>query len=301
MNSKGFYIKSPLNYTGGKYKILQHIIPAFPTPINNFVDLFAGGLNVGINIEAKTIYVNDQINYLIDLYRFFRETDIDSLIKLLKDRIQEFDLSDQNIDGYLRLREVYNRDKKISDLFLLTCYSFNHQIRFNSHHEFNTPFGRDRSAYNSSIEQNLRRFCHALQEKNMVFSTGDFLSFDYSVLLPGDIVYCDPPYLITTGSYNDGKRGFKDWTEKEDCDLLKQLDALNDRGILFALSNVFCHKGVSNEPLIEWSKRYNVLFIDKSYSNCSYHFKDRETKTVEVLVTNFERREPEWDQITLPL
>ena len=27
------YIKSPMNYTGGKYKILEHIIPSFPESI----------------------------------------------------------------------------------------------------------------------------------------------------------------------------------------------------------------------------------------------------------------------------
>lgn len=301
MDCNGVYIKSPLNYTGGKYKTLQHIIPAFPEHITNFVDLFAGGLNVGINVDAETIYVNDQINYLIDLYRFFRETNIDDLLQLLKSRIAEFGLTDQNTDGYRKLRDAYNQEKRIADLFLLTCYSFNHQIRFNSHHEFNTPFGKDRSSYNSSIEQNLIRFCRALQSKNFVFSTVDFMSFDTSVLTPGDLVYCDPPYLITTGSYNDGKRGFKDWTSVEDASLLQLLDDLNDRGILFALSNVFCHKGATNEPLIEWSRKYNVLFIDKSYANCSYHFKDRATKTIEVLVTNFERRSSECQLTLMPL
>ena len=48
------YIKSPMNYTGGKYKILNNIIPSFPSGIKNFVDLFAGGLNVGINVNADT-------------------------------------------------------------------------------------------------------------------------------------------------------------------------------------------------------------------------------------------------------
>ena len=33
------YIKSPMNYTGGKYKILEHIIPSFPKEIDNFIDL----------------------------------------------------------------------------------------------------------------------------------------------------------------------------------------------------------------------------------------------------------------------
>ena len=142
-------------------------------------------------------------------------------------------------------------------------------------------------------------FCNALHEKNIILSTNDFRSFDFSSLSKGDVVYCDPPYLITTGSYNDGKRGFKDWTTNEDSDLLSLLDNLNSEGILFALSNVFVHKGQTNDALIEWSKKYNVLYIDKTYSNCSYHFRDRETKTVEVLVTNYAWEEPKWEQLTM--
>lgn len=281
------YLKSPMNYIGGKYKILDHIIPNFPSEINNFVDLFAGGLNVGINVQANTIYANDQITYLIDLYRMFQYTPVDTLLKLIKDRIFFYDLSKTNEDGYIALRNEYNRSKSLLDLFVLTCYSFNHQIRFNSRHEFNTSFGKNRSSYNSSIENNLMRFCNALQKKEIILSSGDFRDFDFSKMGKGDVVYCDPPYLISTGSYNDGKRGFKDWTKKEDEDLLCLLDSLHNRGILFALSNIFVHKGETNDQLVEWSKKYNVSYINKSYGNCSYHFKDRETKTIEVLITNY--------------
>jgi len=295
------YIKSPLNYTGGKYKILEHIIPSFPKGMNKFVDLFAGGLNVGINVDANEIYANDQITYLVELYELFQKTNADELVMSIKKRIQEYELSQENSDGYIALRTEYNKSKSILDMFILTCYSFNHQIRFNSNHEFNTPFGKDRSSFNSSIEHNLIRFCNALQKKNIILSTIDFRSFDFSVLSAGDLVYCDPPYLITTGSYNDGKRGFKDWTEVEDRDLLALLDSLDERGIYFALSNVFSHKGRTNEGLVEWSKKYHINYIDKSYSNCSYHFKDRETKTIEVLVTNYVWEEPKCEQMTLPL
>jgi site-specific DNA-adenine methylase len=38
------YIKSPLKYTGGKYKILKDIIPLLPQNINTFVDLFGGDI-----------------------------------------------------------------------------------------------------------------------------------------------------------------------------------------------------------------------------------------------------------------
>lgn len=283
------YIKSPMNYMGGKYKILDHIIPNFPKDIHSFVDLFAGGFNVGINVTADTIYANDQITYLIDLYRFFRETDTEELLSSIRQRIERFSLSQTNKEGYLELRKEYNETGSLLDLFVLTCYSFNHQIRFNSKHEFNTPFGKDRSSFNPAIEANLTRFCDVLHEKNIVFSSCDFTGFDLDRLCTGDLVYCDPPYLITTGTYNDGKRGFKDWTKKEEAELLALLDELERKGVYFALSNVFVHKGLTNDMLIEWSKRYNVSFIDKTYSNCSYHFKDRSAKTVEVLITNYDQ------------
>ena len=295
------YIKSPMNYTGGKFKILDRIIPSFPQNMNHFVDLFAGGLNVGINTQATTIYANDQITYLINLYRLFQSTSTDDLLKEIKDRIAYYRLSQTNADGYSALRSEYNRSKSLLDLFVLACYSFNHQIRFNSRHEFNTPFGKERSSFNDSIEKNLILFCKALQNKNIVLSADDFRVFDFSQLSKGDLVYCDPPYLITTGSYNDGKRGFKDWTEKEEFDLLSLLDKLNKQGILFALSNVLAHKGQTNDMLIEWSNQYNIQYIDKNYSNCSYHFKDRDTKTVEVLITNYEWEEKKWEQMSLIL
>ena len=38
------YSKSPLNYIGGKYKMLPKLLPLFPARINTFYDLFAGGV-----------------------------------------------------------------------------------------------------------------------------------------------------------------------------------------------------------------------------------------------------------------
>lgn len=285
---KAKYIKGPLNYTGGKHSILNDIIPLFPEKINNFVDLFAGGLNVGININADKIFVNDHIPYLIELYSFFRDTDIDGLLQMIDSRISKYSLNQENVEGYNNLRSYYNTNPTPLDLFVLVCFSFNHQIRFNNNMKFNTPFGKNRSSYNDSIRNNLVKFCEKLKQGNYVFSTIDFRNFDFSQFTSNDVVYCDPPYLITTGSYNDGKRGFGDWKQEEDDALLELLDNLNDKGISFFLSNVFYHKGMSNDKLINWSKKYNVIYIDKTYANCSYHFKDRNAKTVEVLISNYE-------------
>lgn len=53
------YIKSPLNYVGGKYKLLPQILPLFPKNIDTCIGLFGGGFNVGINVPAKEIIYNE--------------------------------------------------------------------------------------------------------------------------------------------------------------------------------------------------------------------------------------------------
>ena len=108
---------------------------------------------------------------------------------------------------------------------------------------------------------------------------------DLSALGPQDFVYCDPPYLITTGSYNDGNRGFKNWGRKEEEQLYRLLNDLNERNIRFALSNVLVHKGEINESLLEWSKGYNVIHLNSNYANASYN--TRRGDSDEVLIVNY--------------
>lgn len=289
-------IKSPLNYIGGKYKLLEQILPLFPKKINHFVDLFAGGCNVGINVNAEKIIFNDNLTYLIELFQKFHSTELETVITHIENRILEFDLSLTNEEGYKKIREFYNENKNPLDLFVLIAYSFNHQIRFNNSHKFNNPFGKNRSSFNKSMKLNLERFIIQLKNKNIQFSNVSFEKYDYSFLAKNDFVYCDPPYLITTGSYNDGKRGFKGWSEKEEFDLLKILKQLNSKSVKFALSNVIEHKGKSNGILINWLNQnpsFNVNYLNKNYSNSNYQTKNRDKNgSVEVLITNYKTSIP---------
>lgn len=289
-------IKSPLNYIGGKAKLLDQILPLFPKEIDNFVDLFSGGCNVGLNVKANKIYCNDILTYLIEMYKDFQRKDLDTTIGHIENRIKEFDLSLTNEDGYKRMRLLYNEQKNPLDLFVLIAFSFNHQIRFNNSHEFNNPFGRERSSFNATMKQNLENFIIRIKETNIEFSDVCFGNFDFSNFGVNDFVYCDPPYLITTGTYNDGKRGFKGWTEKEERELLNLLDNLNNRNIKFALSNVLEHKGKSNQILKNWLDKntgYKVNFIDYNYSNSNYQTIVRDKNaSVEVLVTNYLPEKP---------
>ncbi len=285
------FIKSPLNYVGGKYKILNQIIPFFPKNIHHFVDLFAGGGNVSVNVNAKKITLNDNLFYTIDMYKVFQDMSKHSILEYINKQISRFNLSKENEEAYKNFRFHYNKRKKPLDLFILIAYSFNHQIRFNSKHEFNNPFGRNRSSYNKKMEQNLIDFITALKNKKIECVSTSFEKFDVEHLNDKDFVYCDPPYLITTGTYNDGKRGFKGWGAKEELNLLNYLDNLNFKKIRFALSNVIEHKGKSNEVLKNWLKQnhqYKVNVINNTYCNCNYQTIDKsKNSSNEVLITNY--------------
>ena len=87
---KNTLVKSPLNYIGGKYKILNQILPLFPKQIDTFIDLFAGGCNVGINVNANKIIFNDNLTYLINLFDEFKNNDINFVLKHIDNRIDEF-------------------------------------------------------------------------------------------------------------------------------------------------------------------------------------------------------------------
>ena len=257
----------------------------FPDKINTFVDLFGGAFNVGINVKADHIIYNDIINYLSELFEYWSNTDIKEINSYIDKTIIENNLSATNADSFLAFREKYNKTKDIRDLFILVCYSFNYQMRFNNKHQYNSSFGKEASTMNDSIRNNLNRFVEKLHSGNYTFCNKNFDEFDFSDFDSNDFVYCDPPYSIGTGVYQDGKRGFNGWSKEDDKKLFAILDELNEKDVKFAMSNVFENKGLRNEELIEWSKKYKVHHLRMNYNGANYQRK--ESKSDEVLITNY--------------
>ena len=204
------FIKSPLNYTGGKYKLLPQLIELFPTEIDTFVDLFGGGGNVAVNVKAKHIVYNDFLEQVPEMLQEFREAGAEKCLERIDRYITEYELTKENKDGYLALRERYNDPFNIEFgntdplmLYTLICYSFNNQIRFNGKNEYNMPFGKNRSSFNPALREKFVAFVNRLQEIDIQFFSKDFRKLKIDGLKGGDFVYCDPPYLITVASYNE--------------------------------------------------------------------------------------------------
>ena len=305
-------IQSPLNYTGGKFKLLPQILPLFPKNINTFVDLFCGGCNVGINIDCESVIYNDLDENLLYLYNTFKNLDKQSVFEWIFEIINTYGLSlvsnkgydyykcdsskglgGYNKESFLRLRADFNEKKKKVNydyyyyvmLYVIIVYAFNNQIRFNSNGEFNLPVGK--RDFNKKMQQKLSDFIDKIKEQNCKFTCLDFRKFDIDTLKNNDFVYVDPPYLITCATYNE-QGG---WSETDEKDLLHFLDSLNEKGLRFALSNVLRSKGKENTILIEWldknKDKYRTVSLNYSYSNSNYQTKDKTSNSEEVLIINY--------------
>ena len=302
-------IQSPLNYTGGKYKLLPQMLPHFPKDIDYFVDLFCGGGNVGINVPCNKVLFNDNNSIIRYMFGTFKNMDKEETFRLIDSIIKEYGLSDSdkygyeyygcnsadglskyNTDGYLRLREDFNKMQNRDygyyiTLYVLIVYSFNNQIRFNRRGEFNLPAGK--RDFNRKMREKLSAFIDRLKSGDYNFESNDFREISDEDWNDKTFVYVDPPYLITCATYNEQDG----WNEELEKELLNYLDKLNDRGIRFALSNVLQSKGKENKILLDWVNRnigkYRVIYLDYTYSNSNYHTKDRTSKTDEVLIVNY--------------
>ena len=294
-------VKSPLNYTGGKFKLLPQILPLFPNKIDTFIDLFGGGFNVGINVKANQIIYNDIEKHIVELLNYFKNNEGNVIIKQIDSLIDKYGLTRTDKYGYeyygcnssegvsrinkkpyLKLREDYNKNKTPLLFFTTIIFAFPNQIRFNSKGEFNVSVNK--RDFNNNIKNNLIRFLNKMKEIEVFFYNEDFTKLKINTLSQNDLVYCDPPYLITCASYNENEG----WNENKEHELLNLLDSLNCRGIKFALSNVLENKGKTNNILKEWAKDYNIHYLNNSYGNSNYHAKDKSNNsTVEVLITNY--------------
>ena len=264
-NESDIIYESPLNYIGSKYKILKDIKKNSPFNIKKIFDVFGGGFNVGVNFYDKEIIYND-INYFVkDIVASFYYTDTYEYIQYIKRIIKKFNLEKGNSESYTKARNYYNnlpdkkRDPKL--LFTIILYGYQQQIRFNSKYEFNNPAGI--RWFNDKILEKMISFSRHIKKCKVSFNSNNYLELKEK-MNTGTFLYLDPPYNLTTGTYNDGKRGFKGWNSLLEKELFNFCDEVSKRKIPFMLSYVIEHKNNVNYELINWAERtkYRIIQLD---------------------------------------
>lgn len=296
-------IRSPLFYTGDKYKLIPELKKYFPDKIDKFVEPFVGGGSVFLNIEANEFYENDIDKNIISIHKYLSSfANSEDLLNILLSKIDEYEFScsykgktvpdelrkkyiktyfaKYNNESYKQLKEKYNNSDRtdIADLYLLLIYGFNRMLRFNQKGEFNLPVGN--VDFNQNVFDSLTDYIKLTSKKNLHWSNTDYKDFLSNInITESDFIYLDPPYLITSSEYN------KRWNQNDDFELCNLLDAFDKNNIRFAMSNVIDYKGKENTELLKWAEKYNIHSIKSNYIN--YH--DNTIKTFrEVLITNYE-------------
>ncbi len=295
--------RSPLFYVGDKYKLIKEIKTHFPDKINRLVEPFVGGGSVFMNINAEGFLLNDIDANVISIHRmlcsyadckekfyedFFAIVRQYGLSLSFKENTVPEDLkrafpktyfAKYNKDAYNSMRADYNRSGRENTvlLYALLIYGFNRMLRFNKKGDFNLPVGD--VDFNRNTFDALEDYFSLLETKQVEWFNLDFRDFLGNIdFQDNDLVYLDPPYLITSSEYN------KLWNSDTEHDLLSLLDSLNARNVHFAISNVTHYRGQVNDVFLEWSARYNSHPIKSNYIS----FNDNSIKKFsEVLVTNF--------------
>ncbi len=295
--------RSPLFYTGDKYKLVSELKKYFPSQIDKFIEPFVGGGSVFLNVDAKEFFENDIDKNIMSIHEYLSSfSNSNSVLKILFDKIDEYQFScsykgktvpqelkakyvktyfaKYNAEFYKKLKEKYNASDRndIADLYLLLIYGFNRMLRFNRQGDFNLPVGN--VDFNQNVVDALTNYINLTNQKKIFWSNEDYKTFLSKITISeSDFVYLDPPYLITASEYN------KLWNQKDDEELFAIIDNFNERKIRFAFSNVVNYKGKENIKLLEWAKKYKVHPIKSNYIN--YH--DNSVKSFsEVLITNYE-------------
>lgn len=291
-------LKSPIFYMGNKERLIKKgLLELFPQNINVFVEPFCGSGIVSMNTSAKSFILNDYNKTIIDLLTFFKNNQAEEIIEKMQNIIKSNNIlkgfnkrslaeteeyKQKAKENYNKFRKHYNEvDKSIINLYILSYYCNNNNIRFNNSGNFNMPIG-NQYFKPETHSQKIIDGCNFLGQDNVYLYNKSYDECNYNILDTNDFVYFDPPYTNTLAIYNE-QQG---WGIKNDLELFKLCEGLTNRGIKWGMSNVFENKGNVNQHLIDWTVKngYNVHFFDGfNYVSCG----KGNAKTVEVFITNY--------------
>lgn len=277
-------ISSPIVYQGNKFKIIDKLFATFPKfdgTIKRFVDAFSGSMTVALNVDStavETITANELDPSIFALQNELKRNNPSFINNYINARIKEYDL--RTLEGFKRFVEHFNEEaKKMTikdnqrytdvdvkvedhhDLDLLILQRFSGQWYTGTEEDGTYKFTeKDEFKYNKDAFTDKKLFMSKLRAAHERLQHIELTNKDAIEIIldakDGDFIYVDPPYSNTSANYNSK------WNEAQDEALRKALDVASQKGVRWALSNVFDYNGVSNDKWKNWAKKYYVSTID---------------------------------------
>ena len=297
-----------LKWAGGKTQIIDAILRRIPSHIKSYHEPFVGGGSVLLAIlseeKEQTITISGTVNAydlnpaLIAAYKNVQTNHLE-LYTDIRQLMDEYDActgtvinrNPQNIEEartsqesyFYWLRREYNRlsadDKKTvrgsAHFMVLNKTCFRGLFR-EGPNGFNVPFGHYKKTPKVIDQEHLIEVHDLIKDVNF-----ECLDFQQSINLveEDDFVYLDPPYApeCSTSFVGYTKDGFDIEQHKT---LFKLTSQLTSKHVKFLMSN-------SNVLLVEESFPERQYTVNKLLCRRAIHSKEPQTKTTEVLISNY--------------
>lgn len=222
-----------LKWPGGKTQLLPTLRELLPAG-NRLVEPFLGGASVFLGTDFPSYLLLDAHADLIGMYKQMIQRP-ERIIELARPLFSEYAA---NQDIYLEVRDAFNRaapaDVRAAYFLYLNKFCFNGLSRYSAKGNFNVPWGRAAQAP-TLPEDSIRAFSERARDKAVIVQ-GDF-SDAFRLAVPGDVIYCDPPYvdLVDAPSFTKyTAEGFPRERQQELADLARAAAA---KGIPVVISN----------------------------------------------------------------
>ena len=269
----------PIKSQGIKTQLVPWIGSMLPASLEGrWVEPFMGTGVVAFNLAPRDALLCDTNPHLIAFYQAVAEGAISP--ELVRDYLHRegAQLLADGESHYYRVRDRFNASHHPLDFLFLNRAGFNGMIRFNRQGMFNVPFCRKpqrfAQAYVTKIVNQVGYIAKLLRTRNFVFACQGFEQ-TIADCAPGDLLYCDPPYIDRHADYYNG------WSPQQERALYNLLAATRSR---FILSTWHHNDYRSNEYIEALWQKFTVLTRAHFY-----HVGAREANRnpmVEALVTN---------------
>jgi site-specific DNA-adenine methylase len=277
-------IKGPFSYSGNKYRIWNKYLKNTMKLYEKVHEPFVGS---GVCMYNSN-YGGNSIDIDLNVVALHNALKDPNLIHKVEECYNSYFKDSTDLkESFLKLRKDFNKlynikgcadSSNIHMLYVLIQLSFNSLLRFGPN-GYNVPYGGK-----SFDLDRVKLHVNLVSNKDINVKHGTYRDLDLSLIDKSkDLIYFDPPYVASKFQYGG-------WNKENEIDLLDYIDELNKLGYSFILSNTFSHRGVYNEELIEWSKKYNSRLIEMSYNAWASRVSsvEREDNTVEVIITNIQ-------------
>lgn len=214
-----------LKWIGNKQRFAHEIVSYFPENFGTYYEPFLGSGAVLATLSPSCGVGSDAFGPLAEIWQSL-SVDPDRLKQWYAERWSLLRDADKQ-DVYERIKASYNASPNGPDLLFLCRACYGGVVRFRKSDGFmSTPCGIHQPIAPASFDRRVdewRRRCRSVRFRRADFSEA------MGEAGPGDLIYCDPPY-VDTQSIIYGAQSF---------DLRRLFDAIGrckDRGVYVALS-----------------------------------------------------------------